>query len=935
MCNLRILVMHSICLLLSTSVLLSEVKTRAQIVDEWILREEAKVSTRTLSNGLQIVFCERRESPEVHLRLAYSVGSKDERPEQYGLAHLVEHMIFKGTNRLAEQDIWRLIKAYCVEGGANAITTFDSTWYYFTVDAAYWRMFIDVLADCMENAAFKKDQFASEVRAVFQEIKDTDSDGAGNLSAMLAGILPLNHPYAHPVIGYKEQVLSMRAQDLRRFYQEHYTPSNALLIGVGNIPAEEFFAKVTASFGEILPPKSSLNIERNSLGVNLSDHERLPMHKDLFAKTTTVYHPMDHSTLTCYWKLPGYADIQTNETLLCMRALLEKRLTRELVDQHASCFSVSVGMTPLMLANVFVIDITIKNSPASGNIENQLSICQRLVLEEINKCITEGFSDQEITQYAQQKELSFLHKCEKSSQFADLLQHLWQTGQEWNLSSYIKAIRGLSAIEVQACVRAHLQPFMMHSLIKCPISEEHRESLLAHKQSIDQRDQEMLAISESRECMLIEEPSLVLAKPEVVTVSIPVPDQDLILSNGLRFIVKGKNDSPFVSIVIALRGAEAWRRFFAAQDQFIAPDLAWELLLENAQYTKKEIEDFFEQHGAVVSIEHGTITCSCLPSELEEVCTRLLTMLQFPLYDEKTCMTHIERNAASWALRARQTGYHFERLRNEHFCGDYPWVCSDHQRVSDAINACRTEDIKAVHAACMRPDQMIVCVVGNIDASVHVAQLCTCFEGWVVAETAPAMFYNHQIPPLKDPKKTHLAQFVASDQSLIAALRLMPNDTHEDCGALKIIDHYLRLRMFAIRERTGVFYACGASLMPKPDIQVCGLMAAQVLGANAVLALNYIQETLAELALNGINAEEFEHARYRLGSDFLHSVARDTDLAVYYAEQAALGRAFDHEVKLLNDVFQLSHEQVNSVAAKYCDPATWTTLEIGRSVKPC
>ena len=191
--------------------------TKAVDVDLWINHVKSKIHKETLDNGLTILFYHKEHTPEVMLQIVYDVGSRDEESQEYGFAHLIEHMIFKGTEKLSEKDIDEIATKF----GAisNAYTSYDKTAYWFYTDNKNWKVFLDILADCMGNVRFDEDQLSSEIKAVYEEIKTRDEDGSGNLFTEL---FPSNHPYHHPVLGYKENILNVDVQDVKVFYKKYY-----------------------------------------------------------------------------------------------------------------------------------------------------------------------------------------------------------------------------------------------------------------------------------------------------------------------------------------------------------------------------------------------------------------------------------------------------------------------------------------------------------------------------------------------------------------------------------------------------------------------------------------------------------------------------------------------------------------------------------------
>ena len=167
-----------------------------------------RVTKYTLSNGMNVLVLPSHIIPKVSVQLWYYVGSKDEQSREKGLAHLLEHMIFKGTATLSESDINEI--THKLSGTCNAFTSYDYTAYIFDFPTQNWQMSLRLLADCMRNCTFKQEHLNSELKAVIQELKMyKDNYTSSLLESMMASIFP-DHPYHHPIIGYKQDLWSLK-----------------------------------------------------------------------------------------------------------------------------------------------------------------------------------------------------------------------------------------------------------------------------------------------------------------------------------------------------------------------------------------------------------------------------------------------------------------------------------------------------------------------------------------------------------------------------------------------------------------------------------------------------------------------------------------------------------------------------------------------------
>ena len=207
------------------------------------------VKKQILDNGFTILVRELNHVPKVAFQMWYNVGSKDELLGEKGIAHLIEHMIFKGTTLLSESDIDAVVRK--LSGTCNAFTYYDYTGYLFNVPSYHWRELFPIVASCMTECSFKEEMLNSEIKTVIQELKlSCDNYGRSLLKEQISTIFA-DHPYHYPVLGYKHDLWSVSTRDLYTFYKKHYKPHNATLVVVGDIGADDVFELAEHHIGHI------------------------------------------------------------------------------------------------------------------------------------------------------------------------------------------------------------------------------------------------------------------------------------------------------------------------------------------------------------------------------------------------------------------------------------------------------------------------------------------------------------------------------------------------------------------------------------------------------------------------------------------------------------------------------------------------------------
>ena len=208
----------------------------------------------TLANGLTVVVHEDRGEPRVYVGMNYRVGSKDEPPGRTGLAHLFEHLMFGGSANLPGSYAERLLRAGALE--VNGSTSHDATRYFQLVPTAMLEFSLFAEADRMGHFApqLQQEVLDQQLDIVLMEKREREGVPFGRVDECVSlGLLPAGHPYRHTVLGEEADLRTLTLADARQWCATYYTPSNAVLVLVGDIGVDEARTLVTRHFAHIHP----------------------------------------------------------------------------------------------------------------------------------------------------------------------------------------------------------------------------------------------------------------------------------------------------------------------------------------------------------------------------------------------------------------------------------------------------------------------------------------------------------------------------------------------------------------------------------------------------------------------------------------------------------------------------------------------------------
>lgn len=213
-------------------------------------RIAAQVESFRLANGMDVVVVPDHRAPVVTHMVWYRNGSADDPAGKSGIAHFLEHLMFKGTAKWPAGEFSKIVAGF--GGQENAFTSFDYTAYFQRVPKQHLRAMMDYEADRMTGLHFDEDVVAPERNVVLEERRmRVDSDPAAQLGEEFSAALFLHHPYGTPIIGWEHEIEELNRQDAFTYYQRFYTPENAILVVAGDTDAAEVRALAEATYGAI------------------------------------------------------------------------------------------------------------------------------------------------------------------------------------------------------------------------------------------------------------------------------------------------------------------------------------------------------------------------------------------------------------------------------------------------------------------------------------------------------------------------------------------------------------------------------------------------------------------------------------------------------------------------------------------------------------
>jgi zinc protease len=337
----------------------------------------------TLKNGLKVIVCEKTDNDYVEFETWYRTGSKDEKPGIRGMAHLFEHMMFRGTVKYPGKSVFDNVEK--VGGTLNAYTSFDRTVYHEYVPVTALEKMMDLESDRMANLVVTQEILNTEREVVGEELRN----GTNNWYARMDDerypfLYPKGHPYEVNVIGFLPEITQFTAPQCMDFYNNYYSPNNAFLVVVGNVKAADVFAMAEKYFG---PISKQLDIRKKEHVPDLDTAK-------VRVSDMNINFPVQIYSYVLSRPAAGEKDFYAVQMLTGMLFTADNSiLNNRLVKKEHSAFGFNGNLDPWSLfQSISVIDVIMNATP--GNVK-----VKRAIREEIDKVAANGLPQEMIDDY--------------------------------------------------------------------------------------------------------------------------------------------------------------------------------------------------------------------------------------------------------------------------------------------------------------------------------------------------------------------------------------------------------------------------------------------------------------------------------------------------------------------------------------------------------
>lgn len=841
------------------------------------MREEygPHAEVHTLPNGFQVVVLEDHSAPVVALQTWVRFGSADEEPHDAGIAHVFEHMLFKGTTRFPNGEIAGLIEG--AGGTVNAWTSYDETVFHVTISSRFWETGFDVLSDAILHSLFNPHDLDHEKEVVYEEFRRGKDSPDREIGERLFAMTYTTHPYRRPIIGFEETFTRITSEDMRRIFQTWYVPNNMLLVAVGDLETDVLLRAVEDRFGRIaacpLPSRP-----RPEEPVQAAPRVAVMAFQAELARIELAF-PSVEATDPRVPALDLLSDLLGSGYNSALYTALKRR--RDLAhDVYA------FNYTPRD-RGVFLLG-------ASCEPERAQDVLRGLMHQAYEPAL--ALSEHDLAVAKTRIVSHFVHARETYQGIADQLGRSALVYGDPNYGArYIAAVEALTPADLREAAATCLDPQRANIALLFPNDEAlpDTDTVLAWTQP--------------------EKRHSVRHMPQPAS---PVPVIDL--PGGSKLIVQTDRKAPLVSIRTVFDGGqravppgkEGMARLFTS---------AWELgtSLRSASELERDLDRLGASLSASSDRDAVQVSARFLKSSFAEgldVYFEVLAEPRFPEADLERERTDQLRELDS--LKENRFQYAFQRFLKE-FYGQHPY---NHLALGrrTSLTAVTREDLCAFHRALLRPERMVYVVVGDI----AVDEVLTLFHRAAPSalfEPATEQPFVRPAMPVWAEATTHVLATEGKQTHIIWGFPGVTIRAH-DRYALRMLDTILggmggRLFM-ELRDKKSLAYTVTSFDAYPVDPGFFALYIGCSPDKEAE-ALSEFERVLHEVQEHGVTSEELERAKtYLAGALDIGLQGTSQRTAMYGLGQLHLGKwnAF-HDY--LDAIRQVNSADVQRVAQTY------------------
>lgn len=674
------------------------------------------------SNGLTVLIQEQHLAPVVSVMMVYGIGSRNEAVGYTGSTHFLEHLMFKGTAKHDPMKGTGIDDSLKPVGGINnATTSQDRTNYFEIAPAQNLNLLLDLESDRMRGLLLREDDRASEMTVVRNELERGEDDPDELLMSNLFAMSFREHPYHHPVIGWRADVEGVATSRLRQFYQDFYWPENATLIVIGDINKEETLKEIATKFGSIKRATKKLPAVYTQEPPQEGERRFLVQRGQDVPRMMMGFHTVAAKHADTY-------PLEVLQSILGDKGKTSSRLYRALVDNSLAT-DVYAYNNVMRDPGLFILGAT----PS-----------KKIELEKVESALKDSIA--EIAKTPPTKEELERAKLEIIKRYkldaTDSLGLADQIGDaigvaDWKWwANYPLGIAKVTPADVQAVAKKYLISSNMTVGFYKPKEDlkTAQESADAAVAGSDKKEIEVEPIESDEKT--VEKGSIKLVSRAKGTGKLGEKTETLKFSNGLTVIVLPMPDSGTVTVAGKIKAG----RYFEKSGQSKVPALTADLLTKGSRhYPKFKISEILESMGASLEFSadsfYSGFNSTVVKSDAKEIVALIADIIQNPLFERSELEKAKAILASDIEERTADTGaVAWNNMRHSLYKSDCVYFADTFANQLLALKKVKRTDLKTFHSKQFAPQNSVFSVVGDLTTDEVISLIQNEFGSWAKGE---------------------------------------------------------------------------------------------------------------------------------------------------------------------------------------------------------
>ena len=838
------------------------------------------VEKYSLSNGMTVLLERNDSSPVVAVNVWVKTGSACEVEGEYGLAHVHEHMLFKGTERRQVGEIAGMVEAG--GGDINAFTSFDETVYYIVSARRFLPMALDLLSDVMENSTFDPAELERELEVVQEEIRRGEDSPSRVLSQKLFSTAYSVHPYGRPIIGTRQSVGSFTRDGILDFYRKWYSPDNMILVVVGDFDPEGIKDEVARTFGGIKKRKTPRC-------------ELPPEPEQKRARTFVIGRDVNTGYFSFAFHTPSasHADTPVLDVISGILGSGESsRLYRKLKEQNATVNDIYAYAYSLKESGLFLVGGVLD----PGKVEK----ASEEIVAEIELIRTEPVGAEELARAKTNIERDFIRAKETMQGQARKLGYFEvETGDYGYERSYLERMRNVTPEDILRVAGEYLAQRNLTAGVLLP------------------EDKTKGVEKGLREALVF--PGGIQKKEKKKTSREHAEFKKYELSNGIRVLLKRNPAVPLFSVHAAFLGG---LRYEDENTNGISNFMSGMFTRGTSNRSAEDIATQIEGLGGTVDGFSGKnsvgVTLSALSENFEGAMDIFSDVILDPSFSDKEMER--ERREILAALEKQEDNLTGKAVRNflETLFLKHPYrfnVLGNEENVEMFTSA----DVRGFYEKVIRPENMVISAAGDIDAERTLRVLEKLFGGMKRGGFEKTRLTRESV--LSSARETIEFEKDKAQTHIIAGYHA-PGFKSRDRYAFEVLNSVLSGqggRLFIeLRDKKSLAYAVTSFYVPGMEGGYFGVYIGTA-PQKEKEALSAIREQL-ELVLEGVSEEELERAKNYIVGSFEIGLQRNSAQASIVGFDELYGIGAYEYMKFPEKILSVTADDVARVAGKYINP---------------